>query len=377
MDFARRGAILILAARGKEQLEALVADCNRFGATAITVPTDVTDIKAVEQLAKTAIEKFGHIDVWINNAGVSLFGRLEEVPFDAYRAVIETNLFGYIHGARAVLPYFREQGHGVLINNSSMVGKSGSPFVSAYAISKSGIIGLSNSLRQELIDTPDIHVCTILPASIDTPLFQHAANYTGKAVKPLEPIYDVDMVAQEIVRLAIHPRREVYVGGSGFMLGLMSTLAPPVAERMMAKQVEKNQFTDVPAALSKGNLYKSMPQWSSSSGQWREVKRTNTSARFMAVGIPLLGAGLATWFLYKRGSLSRQGLSEEFQGLGDTVKGAWTSTMDQFPDLRGRRRRKFFTRRPRGFWSKASPRLKAASGGTKDFGKNIRRALPG
>lgn len=112
------------------------------------------------------------MDVYINNAAVTLFGRIEDAPYEAYRKVIDTNLFGYIHGARAVIPHLREKQQSTLISVSSMVGKIGSPYLSAYCISKSGNLGLSDSLRMELQDMPGIHVSTVLPASIDTPLFQ-------------------------------------------------------------------------------------------------------------------------------------------------------------------------------------------------------------
>ncbi|WP_437378602.1 SDR family NAD(P)-dependent oxidoreductase, partial [Inquilinus limosus] len=117
--FAKRGAALVLAARRERALEEAAQESRNFGARAIAVPTDVTDPQAVQALARAAIENFGRIDVWVNNAAVTLFARFEEAPMDAYRRVIETNLFGYIHGARAALPHFREQGHGVLINNAS------------------------------------------------------------------------------------------------------------------------------------------------------------------------------------------------------------------------------------------------------------------
>src|SRR5205814_6243190 len=147
--------------------------------------------------------------VLVNTAAVTLFGRLEETPSEPYRRVIETNLFGYVHGSRAVLPYFREQGSGVLINVASVVGKLGQPYTSAYVASKFGIVGLSECLRQELRDAKDIHVCTILAPSTDTPLFQQAANYTGRAVKPLSPLHEPEEVAQTIVHCAERPQREV------------------------------------------------------------------------------------------------------------------------------------------------------------------------
>src|SRR5918911_5499121 len=119
---AHRGATVIVAARREDLLKELTDECERLGGTALAVPTDVTDEEAANELARKAVENFGRLDVWVNNAGVTLFARFEEAPIEEYRRVFETNLFGYVYGARAALQYFREQG-GVLINNDSVVAK--------------------------------------------------------------------------------------------------------------------------------------------------------------------------------------------------------------------------------------------------------------
>jgi short-subunit dehydrogenase len=313
LDFARQGARLILAARGEDQLQAVANECQSLGATAMAVPTDVSEREAVEQLAQRAIETFGGIDVWVNDAAVSLFARLEEAPWEDYRQVIETNLFGYIHGARAIMPHFRERGHGVLINISSMVGKTGAPFISAYAISKAAIIGLSDSLRQELADAPGIQVCTVLPASIDTPIFQHAANYTGKTVKPMNPIYDVEAVAKEIVDLAVNPRREVYVGGSGRRIGLLSRVAPGFAQRIMARQVRKDHFSRTPAPDKEGNIHHPMPEISGTTGHWRERSASHKGA--IILGLAVLGVGIGALVAYRRGMLPHLTKSASVHGF--------------------------------------------------------------
>jgi NAD(P)-dependent dehydrogenase (short-subunit alcohol dehydrogenase family) len=195
LAFARAGATVVVTSRREEVLCTLAESCKNLGGRAIAIAADVTDERIIQDLARRVVESFGRIDVWINNAAVTLFARFEQTPPEAYRRVIETNLFGCIHGARAVLPYFREQGSGMLINISSGVGKIGSPFISAYVASKFAIIGLSESLRMELRDAPDIHVCTVLPAAIDTPLFQQGANFTGRAVQPIPPVYSAEKVA--------------------------------------------------------------------------------------------------------------------------------------------------------------------------------------
>lgn len=127
---------------------------------------DVTDADAVERIASDTVAEHGRIDAWVNNAAVNQYGRFEELPLDEWRRVVETNLFGYVHGARAAIPYFREQGEGVLVNVASVIAKVPSPLQSAYVASKFGIKGLSDALRQELQDAPGIAVSTVLPGPI-------------------------------------------------------------------------------------------------------------------------------------------------------------------------------------------------------------------
>ena len=117
----------------------------------------------------------------------------------------ETNFFGYVHGARAVLPRFRERGHGVLINNASVYSHIGAPWLTAYVSSKFAVRGFSEALRQELADLPDIHVCTVSPSPIDTPIFASTANYSGQAVKAPPRTYPPEQVARAILASALHP----------------------------------------------------------------------------------------------------------------------------------------------------------------------------
>ncbi|AKT42116.1 SDR family oxidoreductase [Chondromyces crocatus] len=301
--FAGAGASVVLAARSKETLEEVAIECSRVGGTALVVPTDVRSEDEVRELARRAIEHFGHIDVWVNNAAVSLFGRTEDVPYEAYRQVIETNLFGSIHGARAALPGFRAQGHGVLINVGSVAGIFGQPYTSAYCVTKFGVRGLGESLRQELMDAPNIHVCTVMPATVDTPIFQQAANYTGRAVQPIPPVIDPYRVAHTIVELVGRPQREVIVGWAGRMMAAQHAIAPGRAERRMAKTVEEKHLTDRPAPLSPGNLFSPVPEQNHVSGGWSRDGSPGRRERIpaaLALSMPALGLAAAVLLLLRR-----------------------------------------------------------------------------
>jgi NAD(P)-dependent dehydrogenase (short-subunit alcohol dehydrogenase family) len=285
LALAGRGAAVVLAARRADALAELARECEAAGGAALAVPTDVSDQAAVDELARRAVERFGRIDVWVNNAGVYLLGSLEETPVEVYRQVLETNFFGPLYGARAVLPIFRRQGRGVLVNVASVYSRVAAPYVSAYVASKHALRALSESLRQELRDLPGVRVATVSPATIDTPLFGHAANYTGRGVKPAPPVYPAEKVARAIVASAVRPRRERIVGNAGRQLSLLRWTAPGLYERVNAAYVDRQHFTDQPAPATAGNLMTPMADEPDPAGS--HPARPSARARRLAV------AGLA------------------------------------------------------------------------------------
>jgi short-subunit dehydrogenase len=283
LELARRGAGLVVAARREEPLVSLVDECKRHGAEALAVPTDVTDPGAVERLAERARERFGHVDAWVNNAGVYLVGRFEDTPLEAFRRVLEVNLLGCVHGARAILPHFRSRRAGVLVNVASVDAHVPAPLVSAYVASKFAVLGWSESLRQELRDLEDVHVAVVSPAASDTPLFQHAANYSGRPVKALTPTYAPQQVAETIAALIERPQREVIVGAAGRLLARQRRLAPALTDRIFAKQMSVDQFGDGAAAPTDGNLFEPIAHGTEETGGWRTV-HPRTRRRALVVG---------------------------------------------------------------------------------------------
>lgn len=293
--FARAGCRLVLAARNQSALAEAARECRDLGAECEAVPCDVTKEREVGRLAETALTRFGGLDIWLNDAAVTLFGRLERVPMEEFEKVIRTNVIGTAHGCRAAIPVFRKQGAGVLINVSSVAGTVGQPETSAYVASKWAIRGLSEALRMELMDQPGIAVCTVLPPSIDTPLFQHGANYSGRQIRPMPPVHAPEQVARLIVDLARNPRREAFVGPMPVLLRASHAVAPRLTERMMARTVERKHFRDQPAADSSGNLF--TPQADAVHGGWAETDGGSARTAIMvaagaAVAVPL---GIYAW----------------------------------------------------------------------------------
>jgi NAD(P)-dependent dehydrogenase (short-subunit alcohol dehydrogenase family) len=297
LRFASKGAGLVLAARGAEALEALAEQCRERGGKAIAVPTDVTDAAAVEALASRAVQEFGRLDVWVNNAAVSVYGPFIDIPLRDFQRVLDVNVSGYVHGARAALPHLRGQGSGVLINVSSIVGEISQPYTAAYSMSKAAVRALGVSLRSELLldGIRGIRVCTVLPAAMDTPFFQHAANYTGRQVVAMPPVYAPQRVARAIVKLSKRPRRETVVGPGGRFLALQHKVLPGTVEAAMAVQVDRTHLSRRHAAPdSTGNLYEPSSEGRNASveGGWhgrrRTVQRRAFTALLFAGGVVLL-----------------------------------------------------------------------------------------
>lgn len=295
LRFARAGETVAVLARSGKALEELAEECGSVGGKAVTIAVDVSDEAAMKAAADMVIERFGEIDVWINNASIDAFGRLEEVPSELCRRVVDVNLMGCIHGARAVLPHFREQGKGVLINIASVAGVTGEAYSSIYAATKAGIIGLSNSLRQEVYDAPKIHVCTVLPASIDTPVFQHAANYMGRRPKPIKPVYPATLVAEAIFRLAHHPHRQLVVGGAGRMAVSLHKKLPKLVEVFYARKSQRSHFLDVGALPTDGSAFEPMEGFHTISGGWNTGPRRTASLKPVFIAALAAAAGYFTY----------------------------------------------------------------------------------
>ena len=269
LAFAKRGACVVLAARRAEMLDEAARECEALGGTALAVPTDVTVEEQVEELGRRAIERFGRIDVWFNNAGVAAFGRLESIPMDAWRRVIEINLFGYVHGARVAMRQFRAQGHGTLVQNASIVGELAKPDGTPYASSKFAIRGFSEALRQEVLDQQDIRICTVMPSVIDTPFFQHAANFSGRNVRAAPPVYTAEEVAETVVDLVAHPQAEVVVGGFGKIAVAQKRLAPNFTTWFTGRSLHRGFLSSGPSDDTTGALFEPVRDGRGVSGGWR------------------------------------------------------------------------------------------------------------
>lgn len=291
LEFARYRGTVILAARQQNELEEVAAICQKLGAKALAVTTDVSNAASVNQLAKAAFDFGGKIDVWVNIAGVAIMGEFNAVPLAEHEQVIKTNLLGAVYGAYAVLPYFKKQESGTIINMNSVGGWVATPYSLSYSVSKFGLRGYSEALRAEMYRFPNIHVCDVFPAFLDTPGTRHAGNYIGKVLKPVPPVYATSKIANTIVGLAVHPKNSVTVGAVAYLVRLSNAFLPGVAEYFMAKGLETYMKVGEDAPVTSGNILHPTGTYNQISGGYTSKtitqKRVNTVA-----GIAAAAAGV-------------------------------------------------------------------------------------
>ncbi|MCP1297778.1 SDR family oxidoreductase [Chryseobacterium sp. S0630] len=249
--FAEQGADLVLAARGEEALTETAELCRKLGATVLAVPTDTSVAEDVQNLVREALEFTGKIDYWVNNAGVLAFGKFEEIPIDVSDQIVKTNLLGYMHSAHAILPVFKKQKKGVLLNNISIGGWMPAPYGTAYTASKFGVRGMVETLQGEVSDFPDIHICALYPGFQKSSGIDHAANYSGIKLSTPPPAFDPRKLAASIVKTAKNPTETSYPDWSAVVFKNLYEIFPGIVRyvssagvRMVMKKANKDENTE-------------------------------------------------------------------------------------------------------------------------------------
>lgn len=291
LTFAQKRNKLVIASRNITALEELALECRQLGSTVLCVETDTSEISSMINLAAMADDFGAGIDVWVNNAGVLAVGEFDVTPMELNEQVIKTNLLGYMNGAHAVLPYFKKQGAGIIINNISIGGFLPVPFGTAYSASKFGLRGFSAALKAELTDYKNIHVCDAFPAFLDTPGIQHAANYTGKQLKPAPPVYDPNRVAAAILAISEHPRSETMVGSTSVLLRASYGLFPGLTRGLAGMVIRQYLKHADPIEKTDGNIYNSLKFGNAVHGGWGLPGKPKAHRKYLAAGI-LLAVGL-------------------------------------------------------------------------------------
>lgn len=252
---SQRGAKLVLAARSEQVLQEMVSDIEAQGGEAAYVVADVGHRSDVEKIARVAIDRFGRIDTWVNNAGVSIYARLQEATDEDNRRLFDTNFWGVVYGSLIAVEHMRDNG-GALINVGSEVSEAVVPLQGMYSASKHAVKGFTDVLRVELeVDEAPIVVTLVQPTATDTPFPQHARNYMAREPKLPTPQSDPYDVAEAICEAAESPKRAVKVGMMSKVNTATAKFAPRLGDRMAAKQVDRQQY-DEPPRDPAGALFK-------------------------------------------------------------------------------------------------------------------------
>ena len=303
---AKQGARVVLAARNAEDLTAAANEICSGGGRAIAVETDVADEGAVDRLGERALLEFGGIDTWVNNAGVSIYGKLTEVPLADKRRLFDVNFWGVVHGCRTAIRLMKAAG-GVLINVGSEVSDIAIPLQGIYSASKHAVKGYTDALRMELEhDRIPIAVTLVKPSAINTPYPEHSRNYMKDAAPALpSPVYAPEVVADTILRCAVRPVRDIIVGGAGRVQVALGGMAPRLTDRYMERAMYAQQKTRDRSQLPEGSLERPQTDGRAQGRHRGHVMRSSLYTRaaltpmsrvlpFAAAGL-VLAAGVRRW----------------------------------------------------------------------------------
>lgn len=302
---ARRGAKLVLAARNEEALAQLNEELNADRECVACVTADVGNEADVRRIAQTAIDKFGGFDTWINNAGVTIFGRLADVPYEDQRRLFDTNFWGVVHGSMTAVEHLKQRG-GALINIGSQASDHALPLQGIYSASKHAVKGFTDALRVELEEEgAPVSVTLIKPTSIDTMYVPHAKNYMDVQPKLPSPAYAPEAVADAILFAAEHPKRDIHVGSPAKMASLMAKASPRLMDQYLRRLVFKQQRTNEPAlGAGHDSLHQHGKDMEERQGRNGMVRETSLMAKAgmhpKAAALLLAGAGVLATALMRR-----------------------------------------------------------------------------
>ncbi len=259
LEFARRGAKVCAASRSEEGLKSLIEEIESFDGDAFYAIADAADFEQVKAVADKTVERYGRIDTWIHSAGAFLFAPFTDTEPEEYKRLMEVNLLGQIYGAKAAFPHLEKRG-GALIHISSVEAWRTVPFQSAYGASKHGIYGFLQALRVEFSEKEiPIAVTQILPAAINTPIYDKGRNKMPYKPRPVPPIYHPQVVVDAILYAAENPTKDLIAGGAGLGVVGAERLSPALTDWITEKVAFAGQKTDIPnPGKYDGNLFEPM-----------------------------------------------------------------------------------------------------------------------
>jgi short-subunit dehydrogenase len=269
LQLAQRGAHLVLVARGRDALDDVTAECRRAGVSATPVAIDYARIGSAEHILEEALRVHGHVDTWIDAGAGLAAGVLGTETPEEVEQLIRTNLVGPALASRVAFAYFRSRGRGVLVNVSSMLGVVPNPLVPVYTATKFGVRGLTSSLRHVPGTGRRVRACVVLPGPVDTPMFERAANHTGRQLRAIPPAIAPERVAAAIVSCVRRPRPQAPVGFTSRVILLGLRIAPRTTERAVARYSAATLLRGKPSDETTGTLFAPGPP-ARVEGGWRK-----------------------------------------------------------------------------------------------------------
>jgi NAD(P)-dependent dehydrogenase (short-subunit alcohol dehydrogenase family) len=295
--FARGGARLGLLARGEDGLDAARAEVDHDGGEALALPTDVADPDALGKAADAVEQAYGPIDVWVNNAMVSVFSPVAELEADEIRRVTETTYLGTVYGTLTALRRMLPRDRGVIVQVGSALAYRAIPLQAAYCGAKHAVQGFTESLRSELLhDGTGVKVTMVQLPALNTPHFDVVKSRLPRHPQPVPPIYQPELAAEAIVWAADNPdRREVWVGGSTLKTLLADKVAPGLLDRYLARVgYDAQQSKEAVGSERPSNLWEPLPGDRGAHGRFEdEARETSLQFSLSRHRAVILGAGLA------------------------------------------------------------------------------------
>lgn len=267
---AARGDHLLLGSRSERSLATAAESCRQLGAASVHCqPLDVVEADSVRAFFQAVSGQADRLDVVVNTAATMAYGKLEELDPEIFQRVTRIAIEGTFAVARESLAIFRRQRAGTLIVVNSVVGSIAAPQLGAYVTAKWGQAGLLRTLQLEVLAEPDIHVCTIAPGGVNTPIYQQAANITGRSPKPPLPVDQPEKVAEAILRCMEQPRNRISVGLANHFMQFGFQVFPWLYDRMVGPLLQLLSLSDQPTQPSTGNVLEPNPAGEAASGPWQ------------------------------------------------------------------------------------------------------------
>jgi NAD(P)-dependent dehydrogenase (short-subunit alcohol dehydrogenase family) len=286
--FARKGASVGLIARNPEALAAAQHECEQLGGRAIFVPTDVSDPAAVEHAANTIEEKLGPIDIWVNDAMVSVFSPVKEMEPADYKRVTDVLYLGFVYGTLAALRRMLPRDRGTIIQIGSALSYRSIPLQSAYCAAKHAINGFTDSLRCELHhDHSNVHVTTVQMPAMNTTQFDWVKNRMPHNTQPVPPIFEPEVAAQAVVAagLSENPRREYWIGTPTVVAIIAQKFIPGLLDKYLGKTGYKSQqiASEPRDPDAPNNLYQYVPGIHSARGKFDDRSKRSSIEVFASL----------------------------------------------------------------------------------------------